>query len=156
MNRGQIDQTHTDTILGKVLGRILPNRTKRLIFVGSLIAHIQNCNTADKALISKLNTLLHLCGDENALMLPMQLHQKIWRNVNIDQLFEDKGFQVNDDNGLLAINQSKYTSKKIRTLSEDIIKIMPNWLKYSSNNRMRQDLITLLFNIGDITQTAKT
>lgn len=153
MNKGHIDKSRDDSILGKVLGHILPNRTKRLIFVSSFIAHIQNCETTDKNLITKLNTLLHLCGSDNALVFPMQLHDKIWKNANIEQLFQEKGFETSTDLALLTVNKPKTMSKKIRTLSEDIIKVMPAWLRYSSNSQMRQDLITLLLNIGVITQT---
>lgn len=147
MNKGS--EQRKPKMVGKLLGKVLPNRTKRLIFVSSFLAHIQNCNSTDKSIISKLNTLLHLSGDDKALVLPMQLHERIWGDINIEKILHDKGIEVSNIDKIIHV---QFMSKKIRTLSEDIVKVMPEWLKYDSNTRMKTDLVKLFNNIGDILQ----
>lgn len=149
MSKGTEKSDNKPTITGRFLGKILPNRTKRLIFVSSFIAHIQVCEHADRNLIAKINRLLHLSDDDFALFLPMQYHEKIWSKLNVEQLLHDKGFAISNFNQIAEI---EYMSPKVRTLCEDIIKLMPEWLKYASNTQMRSDLIKLFKNIGDLVQ----
>src|SRR5690606_9982904 len=94
MNTEHPSKQRKPKMVGKLLTKVLfklPNRTKRLIFVSSFLAHIQNCNSTDKAIISKLNTLLHLSSDDKALVWPMQLHEKIWGDIKIEKILHDKG-----------------------------------------------------------------
>lgn len=153
MNKGPNTSDNPQTLSGRILEKILPDRTKRLIFVSSFLAHIQICDSSDRNLISKLNLLLDLSADDNALVLPMQWHERIWSDVHVDKILHDKGIEISNINQILEI---EFMSPKVRTLSEDIIKAMPKWLKYDSNTRMRSDLIKLFRNIGDLLQTPVT
>lgn len=152
MNKGTLT-TKIMEILGEkvpsILGKVLSKRTKRIIFVSSFIAHIQNCQSSNKTLLSKLNTLMELSSDDNALDLPMRFHNRIWANAQIDEIFREKNLQ------LLSINEivhMEFSSPQIRTMSEQIVKTTPDWLKYDSNTKMRADLIKLFKHLGDLLQ----
>lgn len=154
MNTEYPSKQRKPKMVGKLLTKVLfklPNRTKRLIFVSSFLAHIQNCNSTDKAIISKLNTLLHLSSDDKALVWPMQLHEKIWGDIKIEKILHDKGIEISDIDKIAHV---QFMSRKVRLLSEDIVKAMPEWLKYDSNTRMRGDIMKLFNNLGDILQPA--
>ena len=154
MNKGTESSNNLPLKRGRRVGRylldkVLPDRTKRLIFFSSFLAHIQICDYSDKSLINRLNLLLNLSKDDSALVFPMHLHNQIWSKLHIDKILEEKGIDITDVN---QISKIEFMSPKVRTLSEDIIKVMPDWLRYDSNTRMRSDLIKLFKNIGDLIQ----
>lgn len=139
----------SESLSARILGKILPNRIKRLIFISSFIAHIKNTQNPDKDLLTKINTLFSLSSDADAMMLPIKLQQRIWHTVALKEVLQDKSIVV-DDVG--QISSYKFVKPQIRTLSEDIIKIIPKWLKYGSNNQIRSDLITVFKNTDQLFQ----
>lgn len=133
----------------EILGKVLPRRAKRMIFVSSFIAHIQNCQTSDKTLLNKLNLLMQLSADDNALDLPMRLHNRIWGNIQIEEILRDKNLAVSSIDEIVHM---EFVTPQIRTISEQIVKATPEWLKYDSNTKMRADLIKLFKNLGELLQ----
>lgn len=132
-----------------VLGKVLPKRAKRMIFVSSFIAHIQNCRPSDKTLLSKLNLLMQLSADDNALDLPMRLHNRIWGNIQVEEILRDKNLALTSIDEIVHM---QFITPQIRTISEEIVKATPEWLKYDSNTKMRADLIKLFKNLGELLQ----
>jgi hypothetical protein len=149
MNKGTASASGFSNITKTILEKTLPDRMKRLIFISSFLAHIHKCRKSDDALISKLNELLELSGDKNALVLPMQLHDKIWSDVKLDQILNNKSVRLSSFDEIASY---EFLSTKLRIVSEEIVEATPAWLKYSSKTKMRSDLITLFKSLGDITQ----
>lgn len=135
-----------------ILGRVLSKRVKRMIFVSSFIAHIQNCRQSDKTLLSKLNLLMQLSADDNALDLPMRLHNRIWGNIQVEEILRDKNLELSSIDEIIHM---EFVTPQIRTISEEIVKATPEWLKYDSNTKMRADLIKLFKNLGELLQPQK-
>lgn len=149
MNKGIAVSNFAENLIPTLLGKLLPKRAKRIIFVSSFIAHIQNCQNPDKTLLNKLNLLLELSGDYNALDLPMRLHNKIWGNIEISKILEDKNISIFSSDQVVQV---EFLTSQIRTVSEQIVKATPEWLRYDSNTKMRSDLIKLFKNLGDLLQ----
>lgn len=132
-----------------ILDKILSKRAKRIIFVSSFIAHIQNCRSSDKTLLNKLNLLMQLSADDNALDLPMRLHNKIWGNIQLDEILREKNIPLSSIDEIVNF---EFITPQIRTISEQIVKATPFWLRYDSNTKMRADLIKLFQNMRKLLQ----
>ena len=138
------------TLTAKLLGTVLPNRMKRLIFISSFIAHIRDNSDSDKELIAKLNKLLQLSNSDSALELPMMLHKKIWDNITIKEIFISKNIPMDSVSEIATI---KFVKPQVRVVSEEIIRLIPNWLRYGSNTQIRSDLVTLFTNMDNLLQS---
>lgn len=142
--------TNTNTresLTARILGHVLPRRMKRLIFVSSFIAHIKNSTNPDKELLSKINKLLMLSSSDEALLLPVQLHQQIWHKVVLKDVLSEKNIEIDD---ISQIASYSFKKPQIRTLSEEIIRVIPNWLMYGSKTQIRSDLICIFQNMDTL------
>lgn len=129
----------------RALGKLLPRRMKRLIFVSSFIAHLRNTTDPDRDLLSKINKLLSLSNRDEALLLPIHLHQHIWSKVFLKEVFQEKSINFDD---ISQIASFKFHKPQIRILSEEIIKVIPSWLMYGSRNQVKNDLVCIFENMG--------
>jgi hypothetical protein len=157
MNKGLMITRIMGTVeqsVPNILGRVLPKRVKRMIFVSSFIAHIQNCrqSNSNKTLLSKLNLLMQLSADDKALDLPMRLHNRIWGNIHVEEILRYKNLEITSIDEIVHM---EFATPQIRTISEEIVKATPEWLKYDSNTKMRADLIKLFKNLGELLQPQK-
>lgn len=134
-----------ESLTARILGAILPRRMKRLIFVSSFIAHLRNTNNPDRQLLAKINKLLVLTSNDEALLFPIQLHQRIWDKVELKDVLNGKSITVDDSS---QISSYRFRKPQIRILSEEIIKIIPSWLMYGSKNQIRSDLICIFENLN--------
>ena len=83
--------------------------------------------------------------------LPIQLHQQIWSKVFLKEVFQEKSINFDD---LSQIASFKFHKPQIRTLSEEIIKVIPSWLMYGSRNQVKNDLVCIFENMGVLFQKA--
>jgi hypothetical protein len=143
------DQTFNESLITRLIGKVLPDRMKRIIFVSSLVAHINDCKNPDKELLSKINTLLTLSGERGALVLPMKMHSQIWDKVELIEVFTSKNIPIDD---IHQIAEYKFVKNQARLVSEELVKRTPRWLRYASNTQMRSDLIKVFNNMENLLQ----
>ena len=124
------------TNINYYIGKLLPNKIKRLVFISSLAATIYDINNDDIETLHKLNLILNLCNDDGAMLLPVTLGNIIWNHKN--NLI------------VLDINNNDH-NLTIKTTISDIINIMPKWLVYSDFDSIKKDVEKLL-SIKDILQ----
>jgi hypothetical protein len=112
----------------------LPRRTKRLVACASLGAYIQGSTFLDDAAIARLNTLMTLGRDNQALKLPVMLSKVIWdgkvKKINLGQTEEIDAFQ----------------SFTLTRRVSDYLQAMPSWLRYGEETTIRRDLEKLFAN----------
>lgn len=133
------------------LGRIIPNRVKRLIFISSLIAYIQGTEKPDAVLACKINRLLSLAHNETAIYTPTMIMDRIWPNIIArDEPIGHTGVALCD---LCEIEDYQVNPSQARSISNQIIGHMPAALRYGSNRQMKSDLITLIMNIPKLNHT---
>lgn len=125
------------TLRGKIslfIRRHLPDRTKRLIFISSLIANIKTDKEFDQKTLHKLNMVMQLASNESALKLPVQLSHAIWHGRDT---FEKYNSAIPTDH--------KPEKTTIADINHRILEAMPPWLRYGDDAVIEKDLC-LLFN----------
>lgn len=116
--------------ISKLLSRVLPTRTKRLILFASLSARFCDDKAKfDSATLHKLNSIMVLSSSDQALSLPMHLSKVIWKG--------DSG------NTLLYPTKSD-TEAPGEDVINTILNEIPVWLRYSNKKGMREDLERLI------------
>lgn len=133
-----------DTLCSKFLNSILPNRIKRLLFISSFIAHIKKIHKPTTDLTEKINTLFNLSNDSRSISFPMRIEKHIWANIQIDELFSTRN--------ITTVSEIIKHKPQTRIISEEIVKRMPNWLRYGSNTTIKSDLVSVLNNIDKLVQ----
>jgi hypothetical protein len=121
--------------LASLATRVLPERTKRLMFLASLSAHLKETNQMSKESLRKINALFGLSADDNALKFPVHLSHAIWRNRPLEP----------------GVRQS-FTASDIRprgapisAIARKVIDAMPQCLRYDEP-KMEKDVVDLLQN----------
>lgn len=130
-----------NTFVVMFLDNVLPNRMKRLILLSSLYAKINSVSEPDKAIALKLNQVLSLSKSHEALLFPMQLGNRLWRDSIKVECGNSKSLKINS---FSEIAIASLTRTEMRIVSDQILKTIPQWLKYGSNRQMKQDLTILL------------
>lgn len=124
----------TETIrsgLQNLLGRHLPGRTKRLIFLASFSARLKNCTSLNKETVHRLNQLMVLATEESAIQLPVQLSKAIWKDSNLDMP------------GQVCLADTDLSKDTIQKITEQVLRQTPSWLRYGDE---KQDVEKLLNN----------
>lgn len=151
------DLVMKENLITKMMGYILPDRMKRIIFISSFIGQIKDCKNPDMELLSKINNLLTLSTQNNqgavALAFPMKMHSVLWDKVELKEIFLSKNIHIDD---VRQIAEYKFVKNQVRLVSEELVKRTPRWLRYSSNTQMRSDLMLVFNNMGNLLQTKAT
>ncbi len=121
----------TKNIILKFLLGILPNRMKRMVYLSSFTA-ILNDNKVNEEICQRLNGIMHLCNKtDKSMKLPMELSNVIWANKEV----------LDDNINTIKKNISKTTcSAQCIKDMEQIIKYTPTWLKYDDDEKILKDL----------------
>lgn len=120
-----------------LLGSCMTNATKRYMLLASLQVHLVREGILHEETMSKLNRLLDLVKYEDALELPVFLHQRIWGGVDVNQILQ------NSDVVDLINHCPSYG--ELRAISGAIAKQTPPWLRYGQDSEyMLQDIMRLL------------
>lgn len=108
----------------------LSNRGKRMLLAASLYAHLKTFDVSDNdyerlaAIAHDINQLFLLVNkSERALVLPILMHDWIWREIDIP-------------------NQTELKNMSVRRSCNKIIKRVPSWLRY--NDKVMSDDISLI------------
>lgn len=130
MNQQTLHKSHVSRIVTKVLAKVIPDRTKRLVMLSSLYASMCNKTNFNSNTISKLNKIMALSSDDKALEFPMQLSSAIWHG----------------DQGKTILHDSNAQQLSVHDVIEKILNTMPQWLIYSDRESVSQDIAKLLAN----------
>lgn len=120
------------SIISRKLKHYLPDRTKRLLMLGSLSGCIYGKTTFDKKTIRKLNEVLSLSHSDNALVFPMQLIKVVWRKHDIETV--------------LYSMKTKTSPEFENYFARQLVERIPLCLQYSTYQEMFEDIKKLLEN----------
>jgi hypothetical protein len=115
-----------------LLGVSLSERIKRLIFLASFSARLEDRTTFDSETLVKLNEVMALCSTEAAMNLPVHLSKVIWRGKTIHDIVDQA-----------EVTSRASTQERLQRAIEQVLAITPEWLRYGSEARMREDLVRL-------------
>lgn len=119
------------SLLSGLLRRLLPTRTKRLILFASLSARLCDDKTKfNSATLHKLNAVMALSNEDQALALPVHLSRVIWKK----------------DSGNVVLYPTQMDTKPTEDVINAILNEIPSWLKYGNRKGMREDLVQLMRN----------
>ena len=131
-------------LMVREMSTLIPKKAKRLIFVISILALIENSKILNKELTHKLNTILQLAYDEDALKFPAYLKEWIWSNHIKDRMIEVDGIKFDlADNAAIIRHDPRCVM-----LANSILSITPLWLMYANAEEMTHDirmLFTMLY-----------
>lgn len=124
-----------------VLGKVLPDKVKRMIFVSSLAAYLRDIDQPEDEVLQKLNSVLKLSSDYRAMRFPIVFHSYIWDSFDTGTI-TDKGIACESDTlkGFRLVGLSK---PQARIVTDKIIDYIPDWLRYASKNQTRNDVYRL-------------
>lgn len=123
-------------IVHGILG-LIPSRTKRLIVLASLASQFKyqgslHGSTLSILTVEKLNDLMKLCTDQNALAVPGRVGRILWQDQMILDVFQ-------------TLYQSPTTSPiYLKPLADRILSVIPSWLRYAQEETMKNELVTML------------
>ena len=124
----------------KLCKYILPIKTKRLIYLSTLVAGIKNTKEPDESLVKRINKALHLSDIDEAILLPMWVGKNYWGKKLSKGIFLGHlpKLHISDlDNKILSFAE-------MRVVANEIIKHTPDWMDYGSKRILRGDIIRLL------------
>lgn len=113
---------------GAALVNLLPARHKRLIFLSSIFARLEDHQVVDHATLAKLNRALVLGMRDDALVVPVALNRAIWHDLDSKEL------------DLAKLREEEMTKTSLRFVCNAIIEKMPACLKYGDESVIREDL----------------
>lgn len=109
-------------------------RVKRMVYLSSLAAIMNDTQILDKEIATKLNRILHLATTgTSSLKLPVHLSKVIWSNKKVLQ----KAFDTIKQS---IINGSSHCDFKC---IDEIINATPDWFKYDLDSNIKIDISNL-------------
>jgi hypothetical protein len=120
--------------MSKISSLVLPNRTKRLVFISSLTARFRGSNSVDKETLHKLNQMMKLCANEKAMELPVLFGSAIWQGKTSVEI-------CNGD-----VCKTEITSTNVKDMVANVVTVMPKCLKYGNDGQMEKDVEQFLLN----------
>lgn len=110
----------------------LSERTKRLIFLASFSARIKGQTNFDSETLHKLNKVMALASNDEAVRLPVHLSRAIWRGRTIHEIADQ------------AVLSASFDKERLQQFASRVLEAMPKWLRYGSDDVIRDDLAKLL------------
>jgi hypothetical protein len=126
--------------LASLATRVLPERTKRLMFLASLSAHLKETNQMSTESLRKINELFSLSADDNALKFPVHLSHAIWRNRPLEPGVRQS---------LTSEDKLPKAGPAIAAIARKVIDAMPACLRYDEP-KMESDVVDLLRNLQQV------
>jgi hypothetical protein len=103
------------------------------LFLASFSAQLKDPSEFNDEMRHKLNQMLKLSEDDNALKFPVHLSHAIWRNRPLEQ-------------GIRLSLKSDSLQERAHSVGKKVIEAMPKFLRYGDDTRMLKDVEQLLRN----------
>lgn len=135
-------------IVNSVLKFFLNGHMRRIVLISSLHAQIKGVKQPDSDILEKLSDVMSFgLKYKEAPEIAMYVSGRIWHNpINIS-CHSGVCFEIKD---LKDINKINLNYTQMRIVSDQILKSIPEWLKYDSNRNMKRDVMKLLVNLQAI------
>ena len=114
----------------------LPTRIKRMIFLASVFAYISETDTPSDETVQKLNEVMRLSRDEQAIRLPIAMKKMVWKTLDEPLFIDDELEPINDLREVVKNCDSNIFAKIVHML----IKRAPDWTVYASESTIQTDL----------------
>lgn len=120
-------------LVGNVLNKKLPTKTKRQVFLVSFAALLKGATTYDQETFSKLNRVLALSeSGDSALAVPAILSKVIWNGKTPLEICQEN------------VLEGAFTADRISHVVSNILASMPKWLLYGTTEDIQKDVSVIL------------
>ena len=127
--------------------RIMPGRIKRLVFISSLHSRIED-GTIEEEIARNLNHVMVLASTSDKMpTFPLQLSKLIWKEHTPIRYGDQPDSALED---VADFSTKSFSKQQLRILADQLLKITPDCLKYSSNTKMKDDVLQLFGSIAHI------
>lgn len=131
-----------DKYIAMLTERMLPNKLKRLLFLSTFFAYMQDNDKPDREMVCRINQLLTLTNNENSAMPPNFVQKRIWSKIiPRDEPIGESGLKLCE---LTEIADIEVYKVQARYITNRIINNIPPSLRYGSNREIGSDLMKLL------------
>jgi hypothetical protein len=118
-----------------------------MIFLSSALGLIENINNPDNEMLIKLNKVLRLAHDKNAIKFPMAIHSWLWKRRINDQFITVDGKQILYRDLIDSANAEAIDFSKV---AKSLIDIAPPWTVYSRLPTIAKDLEVMFKNVHQL------
>lgn len=118
-------------VVSFVLSKMLSNHGKRVMFVTSLYSRVVRFESLKAEAIEKLNDVMQLASNPNALELPTMAKNFIWKDRDIQTLLNETTLRNN------------IPEAEAQVISESVVDLAPHWLQYP-RDKMIDDVMSLI------------
>lgn len=115
---------------------------KRVFFITSLYFELVEIEKLRSDAVAKLNQIMRIAHDDAALQLPAAMRGMVWGNTPLHEAL---------DADLLG---QEISETRAREISEKIVDMSPQWLRYGRRTDMIDDVLDLIRNGGQLVATA--
>lgn len=119
---------------------VVPNKGKKMMYIVSIYSQLVQDKILEATTLDKLNMKLNLACQPEALQLPMELGEVIWKDISFKDLFKEELGQYYHYDGTHCI---PFTEAQI--ISAKIVERTPKWLRYDNKSNMVLDVATLFY-----------
>ena len=108
------------------------------MYIVSIYSQLVQDKILEATTLDKLNMKLNLACQPEALQLPMELGEVIWKDISFKDLFKEELGQYyhNDNTHCIPFTEAQIISAKI-------VERTPKWLQYDNKSNMVRDVATL-------------
>ena len=126
-----------------ILGKMLPERLIRTLFLSSLYSQLFQVNTLDVRVYRRLNEIMKICDNDNALGLGMHYAKVFWGDEELAHIEVEL-----NEKGHLTLSENT-----IEAMAKRIVEETPRWMRYAQED-MLTDIKQLLQCRGDLLSQA--
>jgi hypothetical protein len=119
------------------LALIIPKQRKRLFLIATLHYELARKGAFHKRSIDELNETLHLADNDKMLLLPEPIYEMVWDSEKLASIVAELPTMYDGETCLQF--------KDADRISEDILRVTPDWLRYASLDVMKNDIIGLFY-----------
>ena len=116
---------------------LLPKRSKRLILLTTLYVQLVEKGVFHEETLDKLNRVLCLANDSEALTLPCCISCRVWDSKELEEI--TASLHVGSE----GISCLAY--KEARRVSDEILSLSPYCLRYGDRDTMTRDVVNLFY-----------
>lgn len=132
--------------IGNFLCQRISGRVKRLIFLSSVFGLIENVSAPSKDTLSKLNKVLRLAHNNDAIAFPIYIHSWLWSNCEPTRKVLIDDSEVSLTELLSDINECSLRETHagvFNKLAKYLSNIAPEWIVYGPTQMIAKDLEVL-------------
>lgn len=119
---------------------VVPTKGKKMMYIISIYSQLVQDKILEATTLDKLNMKLNLACQPEALKLPMELGDAIWKDISFKDIFKEELGQYYQCDSTHCI---PFADAQI--ISAKIVEHTPWWLRYDIKSNMARDLATLLY-----------